>query len=328
MSIYRQLSESIGAGASELIPAIFESMVNEDEAKLLMAASPPGTIEELVEKSGIDSAVVEKMIDPLFRKGLIFKSKKPEGAKYYRVRNILQMHDSTGVMDDPPPEMLKLWREYMSTEWSEFYKSVGAVLPKAAVRVVPVNLNMDSKSQILAYDDVQGIIENASNIAVTKCSCRAIDESCDKPLEVCIQTNRAADYAIERGTGRKLDKQEALDMLKMCEEEGLVHISENKQSVGHVICNCCDDCCMFWPKDRIGLGTFVAPSRFTAEVDAEACSGCETCMDRCYFDAINMDDNRAVINAENCMGCGLCPITCPDEAIIMKETRPQDFVPA
>ena len=36
------------------------------------------------------------MIDPLFKKGLLFKSKKPDGTRYYRVRNVLQMHDSTG----------------------------------------------------------------------------------------------------------------------------------------------------------------------------------------------------------------------------------------
>jgi hypothetical protein len=43
------------------------------------------------------------------------------------------------------------------------------------------------------------------------------------PIEVCIHVNRAADYAVERSTGRQLTKQETLDMLKMCEEEGLVY---------------------------------------------------------------------------------------------------------
>ena len=50
--------------------------------------------------------------------------------------------------------------------------------------------------------------------------------------------DRAADYSIERGTGRKLTNEEAVRILEMCEEQGLVHVAENKQGVGHVICNC------------------------------------------------------------------------------------------
>ena len=37
------------------------------------------------------------------------------------------------------------------------------------------------------------------------------------------------------------------------------------------------------------MGKFVLPSRFKANVDAGQCSSCETCLERCYFDAISMD---------------------------------------
>jgi ferredoxin len=326
---YQQLAEHVGAGDSKLIPAIFESLINEDEASVLLAASPPATIKELSEKSGIGEAEIEKMIDPLFLKGLIFKSKKGEDIRYYRVRHVPQLHDATAVMVDPPPRMMELWKEYADKEWDGYSRKLEEMLPQAAVRVIPVNLTIDHKSQILAFDDVKSIVESARNLAVTKCSCRAIDGKCGKPLEVCIQVDRAADYGIERGTARKLEKDEAIKMLKMCEEEGLVHVADNKRNVGHVICNCCSDCCINWPSIRTGLGKFVVPSRFEAVVDADLCSGCETCLDRCFFDAISMEgeDDTAVVNPEKCMGCGLCMVTCPEEAISLNEVRPQDFVP-
>jgi heterodisulfide reductase subunit A-like polyferredoxin len=77
------------------------------------------------------------------------------------------------------------------------------------------------------------------------------------------------------------------------------------------------------------LKKFVVPSRFTASVDAELCSSCETCLERCYFDAITLEEegDTASINAEKCMGCGLCTVTCPEEAIGFNEVRPADFVP-
>ena len=64
--------------------------------------------------------------------------------------------------------------------------------------------------QILAFDDVQESIDKRPKPGVTQCSCRVIDGACGKDLEVCIQFDKAADYALERGTGRKLEKDEAM----------------------------------------------------------------------------------------------------------------------
>ena len=275
-------------------------LIDEKEAKVLLAASPPATMQEIAEKTGVEMSEIESMIAPLFKKGLLFKSKKPEGIKYYRVRNVPQMHDSTALYADASRNMLDLWKAYMSKEWHDHMEKIESVMPKPALRVIPVNITIEAKSRILSFDDVKETIKNARKIAVTNCTCRVIDGACGKPLEVCIQLDKAADYALERGTGRHLEKDEAIAMLKMCEEEGLVHVGSNKRSEGLVICNCCSDCCMAWPSVRHGLRKFVVPSRFSAEVDAELCSGCETCLDRCYFDAIRMEgeNDRAIVNSE------------------------------
>jgi heterodisulfide reductase subunit A-like polyferredoxin len=97
-----------------------------------------------------------------------------------------------------------------------------------------------------------------------------------------------------------------------------------------VICNCCGDCCINWTSLKHGSRKFAAPSRYRATVTADECNGCEVCIDRCYFDALAMDDDGdlAVIDEENCMGCGLCQVVCPTEAISMELTRDEAFVPA
>ncbi len=328
-TVFAQLAEQIGAGESRLVPRIFESLTDESEAQLLLAASPPATIEELATRTGLAPAQIETMVETLFHKGLLFKSKKPEGTRYYRVRHVMQFHDATAVMNDPPHAMLDLWKEYTRTEWHEQSKLFEAILPRAAVRVVPINVALEPNSQILAFDDVRTLIVNARNIAVTKCSCRAIDGACGKPVEVCLQLDRAADYALERGTGRQLSREEALNMLEMCESEGLVHVAENKQGVGNVICNCCRDCCINWASVRTGLGKFVAPSRFRASVHADDCNGCELCVERCCFDAMKMVDcdTVAAVDEDKCMGCGVCRDVCVTDAIRMQIVRPAQFVP-
>jgi len=194
-ALFQQLAEGIGAGESKLIPRIFEALIDESEARVLLAAAPPATIDEISEKTGIPGDNIEKMINPLFEKGLIFKSKKEGATRYYRVRSVPQLHDATALYLDASRDFLDLWKEYMATEWDEYGRKLEAILPQAAVRVIPVNISIEPQTQILAFDDVKGIVEGARNLAVAKCSCRVIDGKCGRPLEVCIQVDRAADYA-------------------------------------------------------------------------------------------------------------------------------------
>jgi Pyruvate/2-oxoacid:ferredoxin oxidoreductase delta subunit len=309
-TLYEQLAELIGAGDSALVPEIFESLADENEARLLLAAAPPATLEELAERTGLPAEGIEPLLDPLFRKGLLFMSKKADATRYYRVRNWGQFHDSTAVMNDPPPEMLGLWKRFMDEEWTEFDKKIESMLPRPVLRVIPVNVSLDSASQVLAADDVRNIVDSARRLAVTKCSCRAIDGACGMALEVCIQIDKAADYAVERGTGRELTRDEALEMLEECEYDGMIHVAENRRGLGHVICNCCSDCCINWASVRTGLGKWVAPSRFRAVVHAEECSGCDLCRDRCFFDALSVveESGKVAVHDEKCMGCGVCRV--------------------
>jgi Fe-S-cluster-containing hydrogenase component 2 len=55
-----------------------------------------------------------------------------------------------------------------------------------------------------------------------------------------------------------------------------------------------------------------------AVVDAEKCTGCETCVDSCPLDAIKMKDSLAVVDADTCGDCGACVDVCPVEAISME----------
>jgi formate hydrogenlyase subunit 6/NADH:ubiquinone oxidoreductase subunit I len=143
-----------------------------------------------------------------------------------------------------------------------------------------------------------------------------------------MQINRAADYSLTRGTGRRLTKEEALDLVRRCEEEGLIHVVMNKQNVDHFICNCCSCCCQTMPILIEHGIKVVDPSRFAAQVDRDLCTACETCLERCFFGAISVEaEETALVDQAKCLGCGLCQVSCPSEAISMVEIRGRDFVP-
>ena len=50
-------------------------------------------------------------------------------------------------------------------------------------------------------------------------------------------------------------------------------------------------------------------------VKIDKCSGCETCVDSCPFDAIEIKDGKAFIN-EYCNSCMSCLAVCPEGAIV------------
>lgn len=328
-SQYQELAAKIGLGASERIPKLFAMLANDSETELLLAM--PGQPGELAEKLGRSESEVGSMIQTLFIKGLIFPSRKTDPPTWRMGRDIIQFHDATILWPEAPQEFLDLWQEWTEEEWPELAKVFSDMLPRPGMRIIPVGVTVRAEGEVLAFEDVKEIIDQADKLAVTKCTCRLVAHKCDRTLEACLQVNNAAAYAITRGTGRELTKEEALDIIKKSEEEGLIHTTFNKKSVDHVICNCCGCCCQFLPVFIENGAKVVDSSRFQAIVDPELCIGCETCLDRCYFGAIEMkngeDQAVAEVIAEKCLGCGLCQVTCDPGAISMKEIKDKDYVP-
>jgi len=324
---YQQFAEKMMHKDSKWIPEILSSMINDEQAELLL--SLPGTADEMAQKTGRDEQAVEADLQDMFHKGLTFKKTK-EGVTTWRPpAHLAQFHDATIVWPEADEGFYELWRKYMEEEWPQLAQLVTKFLPRPFTRVIPVGKSVESgKAQVLAPENVKDIIDNSQKLAVTKCTCRTTMKKCDAPVEVCLQVNRGAEYTIERGSGREVDKAEALDIIKQSQEAGLVHVTMNKSGIGHFICNCCGCCCQsFTLLISEGL-PLCDPSRFRPHVDLELCSSCGDCEDRCWFGAIEVGDEGAQVIEEQCLGCGQCAIGCPEEAIAMYEVREPDFIPA
>jgi heterodisulfide reductase subunit A-like polyferredoxin len=60
----------------------------------------------------------------------------------------------------------------------------------------------------------------------------------------------------------------------------------------------------------------IAKANFLSKVDADLCVACGTCLERCKFNAITINE-YAEIDSDKCVGCGLCAVTCPEKALSM-----------
>jgi Pyruvate/2-oxoacid:ferredoxin oxidoreductase delta subunit len=330
---YIVLAERLGYAGSERLRKLLERLMDKEEAEI--AASIPCPVAELAQKLGKQEDQVNQILKGLFEKGVIFMTSKG----YQFARDIFQLHDATAcdVRSDQVwgRELLDLWEDFCQAEWYADWAKMVQTWKMPLWRVIPATKAISKGTRLLPSEDVEAILSKATRFALANCSCRRIATRCDLPVDVCLQVNRAAEYAITRGTGKELAKDEAMKIMDVAEEAGLIHSVYNGSVVTNVICNCCADCCVFYyPLTKYGvLEKGVAKSRFQAEVDKAACKGCQTCVERCPFEAVEMvkisgeKKLKAQVSSEKCFGCGVCAVGCESEAIRLVEVRPPEYIP-
>ena len=107
---------------------------------------------------------------------------------------------------------------------------------------------------------------------------------------MCIQMGDGAEYYIRTGRARQISREEAMDILKRAEENGLMHQMPNIEGPGEsaAICNCCSCSCFAM---RIGtmLGAYDAiRSNYVSQVDKEKCVACGQCVENCPTNALRL----------------------------------------
>ena len=90
------------------------------------------------------------------------------------------------------------------------------------------------------------LVQNARRIAVMHCPCRhyanLLGNGCGRPVEACFAFDDVADHMVEYERAREVSKQEAMKILRHCEEEGLVHqmfLDREHPNDANAMCNCC-----------------------------------------------------------------------------------------
>ncbi len=186
-------------------------------------------------------------------------------------------------------------------------------------QVIPVQQSLGGLQWVLPTQQVIDILRNSRSFALADCMCRSKHKRCDNPLEVCFYTNDVADKKVEKGAARRVDLQEATEVLKLANEHGLIHLTiYNPEQHVYALCSCCECCCHdieFMKK--LGRPDLVAHADYVAAVDTDACVHCGACTERCFFGAQRWDSEEVVYHQDQCYGCGLCVSTCASKAIRM-----------
>ena len=341
-SVYRALQQSLDklpisfpATESGVEIRILKQLFSPEKAliasKLEFNPKPLNKIYSELENDDVSLEGVEKDLDEMFEAGLILrviKKNEEDELKLYAA--------SAFVLGFYEFQMNKMTEQFVHDVDQYFEEAYMDELNKTKIpqlRTIPIEKEIGIERDIANYDDFRHFLENCGEpIVLNECICRKkndiIGKSCEKTdlRESCFSFRSAGMAYINRGLGRIITKEEALEIIEEAEREGLVLQAGNSQRPAS-LCTCCGCCCNLLVNEK----KFEAPAQFFgsnyfAQVDEELCTGCGVCETRCQMDAIEIIDAFSNINLDRCIGCGVCVPTCPEEAIELIE-KEEKMVP-
>jgi electron transport complex protein RnfB len=291
---------------------ILEKLFTPEEAEMAMRlSSVPETAEAVAQRNGLDEEETARMLERMAMRGLLFRMRTEGEVLYSAFQFIFGVYDfQVNALDGELARMME-----------EYFPHLGVI--EKQFRVVPVESAVDTTMTIATYERIRDLVEEQEIISVSPCICRReqglLNHECERPNETCLGFGLAAEYRVDNDIGRKISREEALEILELAEKSALVLCPTNSRDIVFVCC-CCGCCCgMLRVLKAEARPADMIRSSYRAGIDSDLCNACGVCIERCQKDALMEDDEVMEVDVARCIGCGLCVNACPEQAIHLLE---------
>jgi NAD-dependent dihydropyrimidine dehydrogenase PreA subunit len=300
---------------------ILKELFTPEQAKLALYINyKPQSAQEIYNQakgSGISLKKVKDLLAAMESTGAIGGMEKDRKDHYYTMPllvGIVEQHASKAT-----PQFFMDFNHYMAEGYGRAFASTKV----SQMRTVPIEQSLKVEHHVATYDEIREIIKTTPGpIAINPCMCREGAKRRGQPCHVTTRTETCMSFGdwAQRGINagnKEISREEALEIMRKNEEDGLVLQPTNYQKIDF-ICSCCGDCCGVMriqkalPKPAINWS-----HNFFAAIDTDICSGCGVCVERCQMNAIKLDEQSGLstVNLDRCIGCGNCVASCPSEAL-------------
>ena len=285
---------------------ILDPIVDDDMCSVMMRMrlETDFSAEDLAKKTRKSLDFVQTQCDKLVKAGVIRTRVRSGVLCYYYpiwVPGIMEGILSNREQCDAHPELGACFEEYTRIR-------VGMLAPMLGngvnfMRVMPVMSAIENDTHKASYDEISTLIEKAWAISVGPCSCRRsrrlMGEGCGHLEEdMCLYLNDNAISFSKNGEHRLITKEEAYEILRRAEDNGLVH--EVNQALGFddvtAICNCCGSCYALRIAELFRSPNGVS-SNFIARVDKDKCVACGQCVENCQTNAVRLGQKHCLTDS-------------------------------
>ncbi len=279
---------------------ILEPIVDDDMCAVMMhmKLETNRTVEEIAKRAKKSVVFTQMQLDKLVDVG-VCRHRNVDGKTYYYypiwVPGIMEGVLTNKEMCERYPVLGECFEEYTRRRVAVLAPVMDSGMNM--MRVIPVQSAVENNSHKAHYDEIATLIERSWAISVGPCSCRRtrrlMGEGCGHlEDDMCMYLNDNAITYSETGAHRLITKEEAYEILKRAEDNGLVH--ELNVAPGFedacAICNCCSCACF-----ALRIGTyFQAPdairTNYVAKVDKDKCAACGQCVENCQVNAVKLGE--------------------------------------
>ena len=286
---------------------ILDPIVDDDMCSVMMRMrlETDFSAEDLAKKTRKSLDFVQTQCDKLVKAGVIRTRVRSGVLCYYYpiwVPGIMEGILSNREQCDAHPELGACFEEYTRIR-------VGMLAPMLGngvnfMRVMPVMSAIENDTHKASYDEISTLIEKAWAISVGPCSCRRsrrlMGEGCGHLEEdMCLYLNDNAISFSKNGELRLITKEEAYEILRRAEDNGLVH--EVNQALGFddvtAICNCCGCSCYALRIAELFRSPNGVSSNFIARVDKDKCVACGQCVENCQTNAVRLGQKHCLTDS-------------------------------
>ena len=277
---------------------ILDPIVDDDMCSIMMRMrlEKNFTAEDLARKAKKSVEFTQEQLDKLVKAGVIrVRTVDGKTCYYYPiwVPGIMEGILSNREQCDKYPDLGVCFEEYTRIR-------VGMLAPVLGngvnfMRVMPVMSAIENNTHAASYDELTTIIDNAKAISVGPCSCRRsrrlMGEGCGHLEEdMCIYLDDNAINFSKNGEHRLVSKEEAYEILKRAQDNGLVHDVNQAPGFDGVtaICNCCGCSCYALRITELFRSPEAVRSNFIARVDKDKCVACGQCVENCQPNAVKL----------------------------------------
>ena len=307
-------------------------ILTDEEADVAIAAGlrKERTAAYLAGKVGKTVQEVQPLLDNLVYYGIFRRSHNEtlgEDTYYMQIfaPGILEMMVNQQDLLETHPEVGRAFEEYTRN----LAANMGAMIPDGygLMRVIPVESALEGIPGVNEFERISHYLDKYDRFSVSPCSCRAsrtsIGDGCGHLDEdMCIQMGKGAEHYIRSGRAKEITREQALEIIKRAEENGLMHDMVNIEEPGEsaAICNCCACACFGL---RVGLmygARDAIRSNYVAEVDEAKCVACGQCVETCPGNALKL--GQKLCSTENLTPPGYAKLT---NTVFVKKTFNPDY---
>ena len=290
-----------------------DEVLTKEEAKFMLSFKKtrvPYFPEQLAEMNNMTVEETQKMLDHLNWVGVIESNREnPEKRLQYNVPIFVPGSAEFMMMNDELTAQHPNLATFFNLMTQMPLEGVTPMVPLGGagvgMHVIPVEKAIETENQSVSVEHISHWLSKYDKYSVGQCTCRKQqtmrgEGSGEINGEFCMGMGDMAEYCVNRGMGRYISYEEALEILERAERHGFVHQITNIDGEDKIvaICNCAPGVCNALRTSQLYNTPNMSRSAYRAHVEKSKCVACGKCVEVCPVGAAKLGQKLCTRHGE------------------------------